>query len=80
MSQYTTYDPDADTLYVHLNDGVVEQTRFVDDYRAIDYREDVVVGVEFINASEGVDLSDLPFADTLERLIGESGQRIPVFA
>lgn len=80
MTQYVSYDADADTLYVHLNDGSVTHTRFVDDYRAIDYHEDVVLGIEFIDASVGVDLHDLPFAETVDRLIGESGHRFPVFA
>lgn len=80
MNQYVVYDPEADTLYVHLANGAVDRTRFVDDFRAIDYHEDVVIGIEFINASDGVDLRDLPFADTVERLIGESGHRIPIYA
>lgn len=76
------YDPEADVLYVRLTTGVkVARTHSLDDMRLIDYSADGgVVGVEFIDASEGVDLSDVPFAHKVEALIGESGLGLPIFA
>ena len=55
------YDPSVDTLYVHLSD---EPQAYTEDLsagreyeRGVDYAEDgTVVGVDFVNASRGVDL------------------------
>ena len=70
-----TYAPDADILYVMLRDGEkIERQTFLDDLRVIDHSATgVVVGVEFMCASEGVDLGDVPFARQVEYLIGRSG-------
>ena len=69
------YDPDGDTLYVRLRDGgTVARQTFLDDSRIIDHSDDgAVVGIEFIGASAGVDLGDVPFAQQVEDLIGNSG-------
>jgi uncharacterized protein YuzE len=76
-----TFDDDADVLYVELLDAPVDHSRSLDDIRVIDYSADgAVIGVEFINATSGVDLSDLPFAETIGRLIGETGLPISTFA
>lgn len=58
------YDHEADVLYVRLAAGVVvARTVELDDARLIDYSADgAVVGLEFLDASEGIDLSDVPFA------------------
>ena len=71
----TTYDADADILYVKLlDDGNVARQTFLDDLRIIDHSEDgSVVGIEFIDASGGVDLAEVPFAEQVEELIGHSG-------
>ena len=70
-----TYDSEADTLYVRLvDDESVARQTFVDDLRVIDHSEDgTVVGIEFIGASDGVVLGDVPFAKQVEDLIGRSG-------
>jgi uncharacterized protein YuzE len=76
-----TYDPDSDALYVQLLDESVERTHALDDLRLIDYSADGgVVGVEFLEASFGVDLRDLPFAQTIDQLIKESGRQFKIFA
>jgi uncharacterized protein YuzE len=77
-----TYDPEADVLYVQLTGGEMAATqKFLDDRRILDYSADgAVVGVEFICASEGVDLSDVPFAQSVESLIGQSGRSFKIFA
>ncbi len=79
---YAMYDADADALYVALIDGVASASqKTLDDLRIIDYSEDgAVVGVEFICASGGIDLHDVPFAPRLEKIIGESGLSLRIFA
>jgi uncharacterized protein YuzE len=55
-------------------DVEVETTVALDDYRMVDYSADgQVVGVEFVSPSAGVDLSDVPHAAIIGRVIGESG-------
>ena len=76
-SEAVTYDQESDCLYVTLaeNPTQVERQEMLDDLRVIDYSgAGAVVGVEFILASEGIDLSDVPFADLVEQLIDQSGQ------
>ena len=70
-----TYDSEADTLYVRLvDDESVARQTFLDDLRIIDHSEGgAVVGIEFICASDGVVLGDVPFAKQVEDLIGHSG-------
>lgn len=70
-----TYDQEADILYVRLlDDEPVARQTFVDDVRIVDHSEDgSVVGVEFVGASDGVELADVPFAQQIEELIGGSG-------
>jgi uncharacterized protein YuzE len=76
-----TFDPDADALYVCLVDGQVHETHPMGDLRLVDYAKDgTVLGIEFISASQGVDLADVPFAPTVAAAIGDSGYPIPIFA
>ena len=51
-----TYDSEADILYVRLRDSeTVARQTFLDDVRIIDHSEEgTVVGIEFIDASDGV--------------------------
>ncbi len=53
-----TYDSEADILYVRLlDDESVARQTFLDDLRIIDHSEGgAVVGIEFIDASDGVAL------------------------
>lgn len=75
------YDPEADTLYVRLNEHPVSYTTPLDDLRLLDRDADgTLVGVEFIDVSGGIDLHDLPFAPELERLIGTSGHDFKIVA
>ena len=55
---HAKYDPEADILYVQLRDSETPATqKFLDDLRILDYSADgAVVGVEFICASDGIDL------------------------
>lgn len=79
---YVQYDEETDVLYVRLpHEGTVERTVSLDDLRLIDYSaEGAVIGIEFVDASGGVDLRDVPFAETAEKLIRESDLEFPVFA
>jgi len=82
MGQNTSieYDEEADVLYVRLAASApVRRTVAIDDSRLIDYSEDgVVLGLEFIDASQGIDLRDLPFGPTAEQLIGDAGLDFPI--
>lgn len=78
---YVTYDEDADVLYVGLAEGEVAQTRNLGDLRLVDLAEDgTVLGVEFISASQGVDLDSVPFGPTVASAIGDSGLPIKIYA
>lgn len=81
MMPGVTYDREADVLYVALRDGPSATQTAMDDLRIIDHSADgAVVGVEFICASGGIDLRDVPFALRVEELIGLSGLSFPIFA
>ncbi len=68
------YDPEVDALYVHLSDkpfGRSEDKSPSRQYeRGVDYAEDgTPIGVEFLNASRGVDLTDIPRADEIAKAL-----------
>jgi uncharacterized protein YuzE len=62
-----TYDHEVDAVYVYLSDERVVRTKIIDDLRIADYdAEGRVVGMEFLGASSGLDLRDLPEHEGLE--------------
>lgn len=65
------YDPDADALYVDLErreDRDVYRTVEIDSTRLVDYDgAGHVLGVEFLWASDGLDLSGIPEAEAIRR-------------
>jgi uncharacterized protein YuzE len=74
-----TYSEKADALYVYLTDADVERTKALDDYRNVDFdATGGVVGVEFLEASRGLDLRDIPFRKTVEDTI--RGFNFPIYA
>lgn len=76
-----TYDEDADVLYVCLSEGEVAETRNLGDLRLIDFGDDgSVIGVEFVSASQGIDLGGVPFGPTVASAIGDSGLPIKIYA
>ena len=76
-----TYCADTDVLYVQLGEGEIARQVFLDDTRIVDYMVDGGVGgIEFVCASEGIALSDIPFPQQVEELIVESGQSFKIFA
>lgn len=78
---HAEYDPEADAIYVWLTDGETVKSTQLDDFRNIDFSGDGgVVGVEFLDVSGGVDLKDIPYSETVEKLIGELNLGIKIFA
>jgi uncharacterized protein YuzE len=75
------FDREADAIYVWLADVETTKSTQLDDFRNIDFSADgTVVGIEFLGVSGGVDLGDVPFSDTVEKLINELGLGIKIFA
>jgi uncharacterized protein YuzE len=75
------YDPEANALYVEFSDKPHAYTEDVSrgqQYeRGIDYAEDhTPIGIEFLNVSRGVDLTDIPRAADIEAALAE--RNIPV--
>ena len=76
-----TYDRRTDILYVQMKDRPSARQVSLDDARIVDYSAlDEVVGIEFIGARGGIDLSDVPLADSVEEAIGQSGQSFKILA
>jgi len=62
-----TYSQESNAVYIQLSDEAVVRTHPIDDARIVDYdAEGHVVGVEFLGASAGIDLRDLPEHERLE--------------
>ncbi len=64
------YSPEADALYVRLRQGKIDHTEPLqgDDNRLVDY--DVTgtpVGIEILDASRGIDMEGLPWAEELSK-------------
>lgn len=65
MVQYQS-DAISDALYVTLADKKVAFTREIDSNRFIDYAEDgSAVGIDILEVSAGVELSDLPHSEEI---------------
>jgi uncharacterized protein YuzE len=76
-----SYDRKIDVLYVELGEGPVGHTEDVSRgpyyERGVDHAEDgTPIGVEFLNASRGVDLTDIPRADEIAAELKARGFRI----
>jgi uncharacterized protein YuzE len=55
------WDRDADSVYVYFSHGRVVDSRIIDDYRFVHFDEQGDIrGLEFLYASEGVLVSDMP--------------------
>ena len=79
--QRAEYSEESDALYVHLSGAEVARSKPLDDARIIDVSADgAVVGIELLGVAGGVDLSDIPHRATVEKLIGELGLGIRIFA
>ena len=66
------YDSEGDSLYVYLSDAEVVRTQALDGLWMSDWAADGrVVGIEFLDVSDGVDLQDVPAAATVAQLISD---------
>ncbi len=77
------HDPSVDALYVEFSERPVAYTDDISRHsyyeRGIDYAADgTPVGAEFLHVSRGVDLTDVPYADEVARLLSEYKFRILV--
>jgi uncharacterized protein YuzE len=79
FSPRAEYLPHIDILYIRVRDTEIARTRNLGHWRNVDLDADGnVVAVEFIDVThEGVDLSDIPERETVERLIREAGISLP---
>jgi uncharacterized protein YuzE len=60
------FERETDMLYVRLREGEVARTKEFGDLRHVDVDADgLVIGVEFVGASGGIELEDLPEAEAL---------------
>jgi uncharacterized protein YuzE len=67
---YISYDEQADLLAISFREGAANaHARDFGGGRFLESDDDGPVGVEFLRASEGVDLSDIPHADQIERAL-----------
>lgn len=70
MTLKLEFDPVADAMYVLITDSQVASTRPMDSNRLLDLDSDgLVVGIEFLNASKRIDLTDIPYHDQIAGLI-----------
>ena len=74
---FVTYDADVDALYVSFRpetEGDVARSAHLDVQRNVDYNAaGEPLGAEFLDASEGVELQDIPRAEEIRAVL----QRIP---
>jgi uncharacterized protein YuzE len=64
------FDEKADAIYITLSDNPVSYTKNIDETRVIDYdKKRNPVGIELLCVSDGVIISDLPYADEISRLL-----------
>ena len=62
------HDPIADAVYIDLASKPVSYTKEIDNNRNIDFAyDDTPVGIELLSVSDGVDLSDLPERESVEK-------------
>jgi uncharacterized protein YuzE len=75
------YDEENDVLYLLVNQTKVAKTISLDDLRLVDYdNNNEPVGIEFISASDGLDLSDAPAPTRIRELLDEAGIDFPIHA
>lgn len=78
---HATFSKDADAIYVSLAWGRPARTRVLDDARSMDYADDgSLIGLRFLSASKGLDLSDIPERDQVVSLLKELNANLHVVA
>ena len=64
-----------------LSNHDVARTRALDDLRLVDYdANDQPVGIEFIGASDGLDLAETPSPEQIQDLLREAEVDFPILA
>jgi uncharacterized protein YuzE len=75
------HDSSADAVYIRLRGKPYDHGMDLDDSRRIDYGGDgLPIGIELLNVSLGVDLTDLPYAPEIAKLLAERGIRVSTSA
>lgn len=73
----TTYDREADAIYIKLADGDYAYGHDLDDSRPADFDADgAPIGIELLNVSVGVEVQDLPARQVVETALHRSHVRI----
>jgi len=64
-------DPIADAVYIALSDEPIGYTKELDDNRLVDYTMNPgkPVGIDLLAVSAGVNLANLPEAETVKRVL-----------
>lgn len=74
MTLDVEYDPEADAAYVYLRRARQHRTRELDSRRIIDLAADgSIIGIEFLDVSEGVNVAGLPAADAVAKALTKHG-------
>lgn len=71
-----SYDREADAAYITLSPTPPTHQVPLDDSRILDYADDVLVGVELLSPSRGVDLAGVPRAGEIRSLMRDLGFEI----
>ena len=73
------HDPEADAVYIYLNNKPYAYGKDIDDQRRIDFSsDDKPIGIELLCVSKGVNPDDLPEQERITRLLEE--KHIKVYA
>ena len=76
-----TFNEENDVLYIQFSEADVDRTVALDDLRLVDYdAAKEPVGVEFMAASDGLDVSDVPFSDQIAAILARNGLDFAIFA
>jgi len=73
------HDRQADAIYIYISKEQVAYTEQLDNLRYIDYSSShTPVGIELLCVSNGVIADDLPFPETVTKLLEEQKVKICV--
>ena len=70
------YDREADAIYITLSSDKYAYGTDLDDDRRIDYasnQEPIAIGIELLSVSRGVNLHNLPEADSVLEILNSEG-------
>ena len=68
------HDREADAIYIYLSNKPYAYGKNLDDDRRIDYSSNQKpIGIELLSVSRGVNLHNLPFADSVLEILNSEG-------